>query len=454
VAHALGRHVVLVGHMGAGKSTLGGEVAQRLGRPFHDIDREIERAHGDIGELFVRGGEAAFRELEATFVREVCDRRRPVVVAVGGGAVETRGLLEELDALVVFLDVDVDTAWDRARGSGRPLARDEAEFRARYERRRPLYDGVADARASDSDGIVLAAAGVRFAPHDEARGGAVVADERLAELHGLEPAHLLPAGERAKTLDEAARLWRALRLERGQTLVAVGGGSTTDVAGFVAATYLRGVDWIAVPSTLVGQVDAAIGGKTGIDLAEGKNFVGAFHWPLETVLDTTLLETLPEEEWANGRAEVVKTGLLAGEPLWEVPREEQIRRAAAFKASVCLRDPYEQGERAQLNLGHTFAHALETASGYELPHGRALALGLVAALRLSGLEDEVRMVKDVLQPVPPRLDLDAAWEALRRDKKSRGGRPRFVLLEAPGRPRLGVEVDEADARSALAALIE
>ena len=454
MAHALNRHLVLVGYMGAGKSTLGEVAARRLGRPFRDVDREIERSHGEISDLFAREGEPAFRELEAGFVRDVCDRRRPAVVAVGGGAVETPGLLEELDALVVFLDVDVDTAWRRVQGTRRPLASDEREFRARYERRRPLYERVADARAADAEGIVLASAGLRFASLRDARGDAIVADERVAELHRVEAAHRLPAGERAKTAAEAERLWRALRIERGQTLVAVGGGSTTDVAGFVAATFLRGVEWVAVPSTLVGQVDAAIGGKTGIDLPEGKNLVGAFHWPLETVLDTALLETLPEEEWANGRAEVVKTGLLAGEPLWELGREEQIRKAAAFKSAVCLRDPYEHGERAQLNLGHTFAHALETASGYELPHGRALALGLVAALRLSALEEQARLVEELLRPVPVRVDPEVAWEALGRDKKSHGGRPRFVLLDAPGRPRLEAEVDEADARATLAALIE
>jgi shikimate kinase / 3-dehydroquinate synthase len=454
VAHALDRHLVLVGFMGAGKSTLGVEAAARLGRPFHDIDREIESAHGDIGELFAREGESAFREVEAAFVRDACTRRQPGVVAVGGGAVETQRLLDELDVLVVLLEVDAETAWERSRGSRRPLAQDEAAFRARYELRRPLYDAVADARAADVDGVVLAAAGVRFDSHREVRGDATVADERVAELHGLETTHRVPAGEKAKTVAEAERLWRELRLDRDQLLVAVGGGSTTDLAGFVAATYLRGIDWVPVPSTLAGQVDAAIGGKTALDLPEGKNLVGAFHWPVETVIDPGLLETLPAEEWTNGDAEVVKTGLLAGEALWELPLEERIRRAAAFKAAVCLNDPYERGERAQLNLGHTFAHALEAASGYSLPHGRAVALGLVAALRLSGLDDHARLVEELLQPARARVDADAAWKALVRDKKSRGGRPRFVLLDAPGRPRIGAEVDEPEARAVLASVIE
>jgi 3-dehydroquinate synthetase/shikimate kinase len=440
--------------MGAGKSTIGQEVAARLGRAFHDVDREVESTHGDIWELFAEQGESAFRELEANFVRDICGRREPSVVAVGGGAVETRQLLEELDALVVHLDVDVETAWERVRDSRRPLARDESEFRARYERRRPLYEQVAHARADDADGVVLSAAGVRFGSHRDAKGDAIVVDERVAELHTITAGHVVPAGERAKTLAQAEHLWRALQLDRVGTLVAIGGGSTTDLAGFVAATYLRGVDWIAVPSTVVGQVDAAIGGKTAVDLPEGKNLVGAFHWPAETLIDTAVLDTLPGEERANGLAEIVKAGLLAGRPIWELPLEEQIRAAATFKAAVSLRDPFERGERAQLNLGHTFAHALEAASGYGLPHGRAVALGLLAALRLSGLEDEAKLVDELLAPSPARVDRRAAWSALLRDKKARDGSPRFVLLDEPGKPRWGVEIEETTARAALDALIE
>ncbi len=454
MAHALDRHLVLIGFMGAGKSTIGADVAARLGRRFVDVDQEVESAHGPIWELFEREGEAAFRDVEAAFVREACSAREPAVIAVGGGAVETRSLLEELDAFVFLLDVDVDTAWLRVRRSQRPLARDEGEFSERYEARRPLYESVAHARGTDGDDVVLAAAGIRFAPHREARGDAVVVDERVAELHGIDATYVVPAGESAKTIAEAERLWRSLRLERGSTVAAVGGGSTTDLVGFVAATYLRGVDWKPVPSTLVGQVDAAIGGKTGIDLPEGKNLVGAFHWPDETIVDTTLLNTLPEDELRNGAAEVVKTGLLAGEPLWELPLAERVRRCASFKAALCLRDPLDRGVRAQLNLGHTFAHALEAASGFAVPHGRAVALGLTAALRLSELEDEAVTVEQILRPQRLQVDRDAAWDALMRDKKAVDGRPRLVLLEAPGRPLLGVDLDPAALRGALDGLIQ
>jgi 3-dehydroquinate synthetase len=214
---------------------------------------------------------------------------------------------------------------------------------------------------------------------------------------------------------------------------------------------MRGIDWVAVPTTLVGQVDAAIGGKTAIDLPGGKNLVGAFHWPVRTVIDPATLETLPEAEVANGMAEVVKTGLLAGEPLWELERAEAVRRCAAYKTAVCLRDPHDRGDRRQLNLGHTFAHALEAAAGFELPHGRAVALGLLAALRLSGLDTAA--VEETLHPEPVRVDRQLAWEAIARDKKVVGGVPQLILLDAPGRPRLGVELPEADVRAALDALI-
>jgi shikimate kinase/3-dehydroquinate synthase len=452
--NALDRHLVLVGFMGAGKSTIGAEVAERLGRPFFDIDREIENTHGELWDLFAQEGETAFREIEARFVRDTCARREPSVVAVGGGAVETRELIAGADALVVQIDVDIETAWARVQGSRRPLARDEQEFRTRFQRRRPLYAQVAHAHATEVDDVVLAAAGIRFGSHRDVGGETIVADERVAELHEITALHRVPAGERAKTLSEAERLWRALRVDRSSTVVAVGGGSTTDLVGFVAATYLRGVDWIAVPSTLVGQVDAAIGGKTAIDLPEGKNLVGAFHWPDAVVIDLELLATLPQDELENGRAELVKTGLLAGEPLWELSLSEQVRRAAAFKAAVCLRDPRDRGERAQLNLGHTFAHALEAAAAYALPHGRAVALGLVASLRLSGLEEQLRAVEYLLHPRPVSVDRDVAWGALMRDKKGRDGRPRLVLLDAPGAPRWDVDLDPKDVRAALDALIE
>ena len=374
------------------------------------------------------------------------------------------------DTLTIWLDVDVDTCWERVRASDRPLAHDEAEFRRLYAERRSLYAEVADVVARDVDDVALAAAGVvvergalrrlgELVPGDGAV--ALISDPHVAGIHGMDAqlalgarlaeTHELPPGEEAKTLAAVDRVWQELRLDRSGTIVALGGGCTTDAAGFAAATYLRGIAWTAVPTSLVAQVDAAIGGKTAIDLPEGKNLVGAFHWPARTVVDPALLETLPEPQRLEGMAEVVKTGLLAGEALWELPDEDLVRRCAAFKAAVCLRDPHERGERAILNLGHTFAHGLEAAAGYEgLTHGRAVALGLLAALRLSGRDTDV--VEELLRPQPARVDRERAWEAMQRDKKARGGELRLVLLGDDG-PRTDVAVAEEDVRRELDRLI-
>jgi shikimate kinase / 3-dehydroquinate synthase len=468
VAHALDRHLALAGFMGARKTTIGREVAGRLGRPFVDLDGEIERRTGSsVAELFESRGEAGFRAVEEEIAGEVLRSAEPTVVALGGGAVLSAATRETLAAraFILLIEVGVDEAWRRVGGSRRPLAQDEDEFRRRYDERLPVYEAVADARARDETGVVLAAGGVHVQLGAlELLGSLVpgegpaelVSDARVAGIHGMDAqlalgrrlagTHELPSGEEAKELATVQRLWSALRLDRAGTLVALGGGCTTDAAGFAAATYLRGVAWVAVPTTLVGQVDAAIGGKTAIDLPEGKNLVGAFHWPERVVIDPALLETLPERELRQGRAELVKTSLLAG-------RELDVRGAAAFKTAVCLRDPREQGPRAMLNLGHTFAHALEAASGYDLPHGDAVALGLVAALRLSDNAAALDTVRRELDPKPVAVDREAAWSALRRDKKRSGGRVRLVLLPQNGHPEWGVELPDDDVRAELDLLI-
>jgi shikimate kinase / 3-dehydroquinate synthase len=467
VAHALDRHVALIGFMGAGKSTLGAEVAHRLGRRLVDLDHEIARsARQTIPELFEQRGEVEFRVLEAEATVNTLENERPAVLALGGGAVETPRIRRSLGehALTVWVDVDPATAWGRVGGTGRPLARDEESFRALYERRRPLYEECADVRASEAEEVVLAAAGIlveagslgRLAELVPAGEAEVLADATVLGLHGspLEaPVHALRAGEEAKSLGAVERIWHELRLDRHGTIVAFGGGCTTDAAGFAAAAYLRGIRWVPVPTTLVGQVDASIGGKTAVNLPEGKNLVGAFHWPERTVIDPALLETLPEAERRAGMAEVVKTGLLAGEPYWELSDADLVRRCAAYKAAVCLRDPYERGERAILNLGHTFAHALEAAGGYSrVSHGEAVALGLLAALRLSGLD--TKPVEKTLSPKPVHVNREAAWAALARDKKAQAGKPRLVLLEAPGKPVTGVDRPEHEVRAALDELID
>ena len=454
--NALGRHVALVGFMGAGKSTLYGPVAARLGRPGYDLD---EGATAFIEQH----GLEQFRAQELQRTLFSLEGRVPSVFALGGGAVMLEEVRAELarSAFTVLLDVDADTAWERVRGGDRPLAQDETSFRALYEERQPLYRAVADAVAHDEEGVVLAAASVHHELGALERLGelvpgtgpvALVADSTVMGIHGpaaqqalgdrLVSTHDLPPGEEAKQLSVVERLWHELRLDRSGTIVALGGGALTDTAGFAAAAYLRGIPWVAVPTTLVGQVDAGIGGKTAIDIPQGKNLVGAFHWPARVVVDEALLATLPERELRQGRAELIKTELLAGRPL-------DVRGAAAYKGALCLRDPHDRAERQWLNLGHTFAHALEAAADFDLPHGEAVALGLLAALRLSGRD--TAPVVDALDPQPVAVDPGRAWQALLRDKKRSGEAINLVLLGEHG-PYVEARSPE-DVRAALDTLI-
>jgi shikimate kinase / 3-dehydroquinate synthase len=462
--NALDRHLALIGFMGAGKTTLAEAVAGRIGRRSVDADRLLEgRAQISIGAFFAQRGETEFRVAEASLVRELFRQSPPAVVALGGGAVKTpevQSVLRER-AFTVLVEIDVETAWKRSKDTDRPNAQDEGVFRRLYEERQPLYRGAADAVANDADGVILAAAGIHHELGALERIGelvpgsgpvALVADSTVMGIYGaaaqtalgdrLQSTHEVPAGEAAKQLHVLERLWSELRLDRAGTVVALGGGALTDAAGLAAAMYLRGIPWVAVPTTLVGQVDAGIGGKTAIDIPQGKNLVGAFHWPARVVIDEALLETLPERERRQGEAERIKTELLAGRPL-------DIRAAAAYKASLCLRDPHDRGDRQWLNLGHTFAHALEAAADFDLPHGEAVALGLLAALRLSGRDPAA--VTEALDPQPVQVDRERAWAALLRDKKRTGDEINLVLLGDDG-PYLEARSSD-EVRAALDTLI-
>jgi len=265
----------------------------------------------------------------------------------------------------------------------------------------------------------------------------------------------IPDGEQYKTLDTVARLYAdfvAARLDRGGTVVALGGGVVGDTAGFAAATYMRGVRLVQIPTSLLAMVDSSVGGKVGVDLPQGKNLVGAFKQPEAVLIDPDVLETLPDREWRCGLAEVIKHGLLADAGLLDLAgavgaspqgvdrsrMAELIRRAVQVKVSVVEQDPYESGVRAHLNLGHTFAHAIEQVSGYRWPHGEAVAVGLVAAARLSfalGLCDQTLPVRieAILTALglPHRLgalEPEALIRAMSTDKKWQAGQTRFILL--------------------------
>jgi shikimate kinase / 3-dehydroquinate synthase len=471
--------LVLIGFMGAGKSTAARALAGA------DSDALVEAELGaTIEAFFDREGEAAFREVEERVVCELLDRG-PEVVALGGGAVLSERVREALrDHTVVLLEIDADRAWQRASGRGRPLARDRAAFERRFAERLPVYEAVADAFVPGDDArAALAAlqagpAGARMVWAHAASGSYpvwfgdeawpqlerafVLSDETVAQLYG----HRLPSvglaiapGEGSKTLASAQAVWEALAVAghtRADTLLAVGGGVVGDLGGFCAATYQRGMPVVHVPTTVVAQVDSAYGGKTGVDLPQAKNYVGAYHQPAAVHVVPSTLETLPARERAAGYAEVVKTGLIAGGPLWEAVRAgarddpDTVLACARTKLRIVAADERDAGLRQVLNLGHTVAHALETVTRYSrLLHGEAVALGLLAALRLSGQDALRNEVAELLSGAGLPLSVsgvDAAEvaRATRMDKKRLGEKVPFVLVEAPGHVTPGHGVDDHD----------
>jgi len=273
----------------------------------------------------------------------------------------------------------------------------------------------------------------------------------------------MPDGEQYKTLATTAQLYVDFvreGLDRSGTVIALGGGVVGDTVGFAAATYMRGVRLVQMPTSLLAMVDSSVGGKVGVDIPEGKNLVGAFKQPAVVLIDTDVLDTLPEREWRCGMAELIKHGLLADALLLDmaahsqtVDRAELVCRAIQVKVDVVTEDPYERGIRAHLNLGHTFAHAIERVTHYGWLHGEAVAVGLVAAARLSyalGLADAALpgQVESILTTVglPVRLgDLDAEqlYAAMGTDKKWQSGKSRFVLLRGVGHAEIVNDVPKA-----------
>ena len=332
--------------------------------------------------------------------------------------------------------------------------------------------------------------GELYTRHVAGARAAIVTDRTVERLHARRALQALkargvdaqvvpvPAGESSKSLEWADRLYTRLiwgRFDREAVIVALGGGVVIDLAGFVAATYLRGVRWVVVPTTLLAQVDASVGGKTGVNHRLGKNLIGAFHQPEFVLIDPETLRTLPERERWSGLVEAIKHGLIRDEALFErLERELEalarledvsaleavIARSVAIKAEIVARDEREAtGLRALLNLGHTVGHALEAATGYRaLTHGEAVAWGLLAEAwiarargRLSpeAFERVVRLLARVPKPsLPEDLANEELLEYIRRDKKARRGGLRLVLLEGIGRAELA-EVEEAEILQAL-----
>ena len=519
--------VVLVGLPGSGKSVVGRRLANRHGATFVDLDERIEhRAGRPIPEIFAEEGEAAFRAHERAAIAALgpADTGAALarVVASGGGAVvdpRNRWNLYR-GRMSVWLDGRPEVLAQRLRRSPnvRPLivgrdpvaaVRDLAAKRQRFYaaaavriNRVPEVHGVVDAveaalrtaapdttRLLDAEtrigryvlGEGIAARGVADALRGlEARRAIVVSEPGAWQFAGRTLAEalaadgwpveqvLLPQGEDAKRLtviEDAARQLARLRIERAEPIVAVGGGALGDAAGFLAATFLRGIPFIQVPTTLVAQIDSAIGGKTGVDLPEGKNLLGAFHQPIAIIVDVAFLATLPERQLRAALGEAVKMAALGDERLFELLEAdgeaiahanadvaargavaELVERAGWGKVEVVAADERERGTtdgRITLNLGHSLGHAVEAAAGYrDLLHGEAVAYGLRAACsigqamgvtpsdraaRITGLLDRLGLARDPL-PYP----LPTVLGHLATDKKHAAGQLRWVLPTAEG----------------------
>ena len=507
--------IVFIGFMAAGKTRAAQAVAERLGLGVTDTDDLLEGELGEpISSFFEREGEVEFRRREERLVVSVLNALASQVggpssvVALGGGTIESEAVRRALgDHMPVWCDVDEETAWERASGSDRPLAVDRATFAERFATRRPLYESLARAilpsAARDAAGPAapwLAAMqgtpGVRMVWAESESGSypaivgegaigllddarealpealpartfCVADDEALRHHRSLLPRAEAVIGvqgaETSKTIAEAERILGELSsagANRDDCVLAFGGGVVGDLAGFCAATYQRGVPLVQAPTTLVAQVDSAYGGKTGVDLPQAKNYVGAYHLPTAVLADPATLATLPHEELAAGFVEVVKTALIAGDPLWSRVREiesldpaaltDVIFACARTKIDVVASDERDSGERMVLNLGHTIGHAIEAETAYKrYRHGEAVGLGLLAVLRLSDadrLRDEVEgLLASHGLPVSldPSVSTDGVLEAMGRDKKQTREGLGFVLLSEPGEPRWGQRV-EAD----------
>lgn len=513
--------IALVGLPGSGKSSVAAALAGRLVWTWTDLDAEIEQASSrPVAEILRDDGEPAFRRLEFDVLRRVLARGAPAVIACGGGVLtvdEARTLLLDR-ASVVWLDAPDAVLLERlGDGAGRPLL--EGDPRAALPRLRASRTATyarAHLRVSAADSVddtasriaaVLHGA-VRVAIPDraytvEVRPGAladvelhlpgdaarvaIVAERRLARPVRELASSLrrsgravsvfgLVGGEGLKTWASAGRLLQRLsraHLQRGDAIVAVGGGTVGDLCGFVAATYLRGIAWLNVPTTLLAMVDSAIGGKTGVNLPQGKNLAGAIWQPRAVICDTQLLATLSGRDYGSAFAEIVKYCMISEDGL--VPLIDQhidrlrerdpelvaevVRRCVAIKAAVVAADEREGGLRAILNYGHTVGHAIEAASGFgPINHGEAIAVGMHVAGRLSMQfagcpADDIAWQDQTLQryglEVVRAIDPARVLRHIAADKKSTAAGVAWVLLERRGVPQRGCHVPDESVRDAL-----
>lgn len=518
------QNIILTGFMGTGKTTVGRLLAERLGYEFVDTDEMIVSRDGRaIADIFQQEGEAAFRAWEARVAQELA-ARHGVVIATGGrlmldpdnaAALQATGdvfclvahpqeILARLAADGVrrpLLEVDsperrvAELLAQRAAGYGRFTqvttdGRTPAEVAALIDR----LHGKAVLTVRHPHGRYNVIVGEDLLPHLRLVAAvdgpvALITDSNVGPLYAarcgdVACAVTIPAGEAHKTLSTVNGIYSQLLaagLDRKGTVVALGGGVVGDIAGFVAATYMRGVEFVQCPTSLLAMVDASVGGKTGVDLPQGKNLVGAFKQPTAVLADVGTLRTLPPEEFAAGMAEVIKHGLIGAPALFARLESERWRRDEALgapralqtlltdaiqvKRDVVEEDPFEQGRRAVLNLGHTFGHAIEQVSGYRVRHGEGVAMGLVAAAHLAAalghcdaaLQGRIEAVLTRVG-LPTRIPAEFAprtiYQAMFSDKKKAAGRLRFILIRDVGDVFVTGEVGETAVLATLAACRE
>ena len=497
-------HIFLYGPPGTGKSTVGKILAHNLSLPFVDLDQVIELKAGMIiSKIMKQKGESAFRSLETSALIDLEDERDSVV-ALGAGALlhdENRAFAENRGK-VILLMAELETLIERLQNDSgkRPLLKGnlQEKLTSLLEKSNEHYnsfpvilhveDGSADQNAhqvqvvlgrhhlsamGEYDVIVQSVAQIGNLFHERGlQNPIIVTDENVAKFHaekaaaslrssGFEPKVLtIPAGEIFKTLETVTNLWHGFlenELDRKSTVIALGGGVIGDMAGFVASTYMRGISWVGVPTSLLSMVDASLGGKTGFDLPEGKNLIGSFYPPKLVLADPQLLHTLPEAELISGLAEVVKHGIISHPELFSLCSRgldwvknnltEIIKRAIAVKIRIIEEDPYEKGFRAVLNFGHTVGHAVELVSKFSIRHGEAIAIGMVAeakyAVRIgvaakSVEEAIVESLKGLGLPVdiPKEMPREEIIRTMWTDKKKNVNAVRFALPVEIGKIKL------------------
>jgi 5-deoxy-5-amino-3-dehydroquinate synthase len=504
---ALREHVLLLGAMGSGKTSVGTLLATALGRPFIDSDAELHKRGLDAKALLVASGRDALHDVEAEVVQQAVATPLPAVIAAAASVIDddaTRKVISE-GATTVYLRASTSTLVARiADDPVRPVIGEVAdEIAALNAPRLGLYEEIADlvvdvdGRAPEAIAESIVAAltrevtvplGSRSYPvligpgvvrrlrevlPSSAKRAAIVTQQQIGITvdPGIESAtFFIGDGESAKSIATIERLCRDFAnfgLTRADVIIAVGGGVVTDAAGFAASCYHRGMAYVNVSTTLLGQIDAAVGGKTAVNIPEGKNLIGAFWQPAAVICDTDTLTTLPEREWRSGLGEMAKYAFLGVENLASMSITDAVEACVRLKAEVVSEDEREGASRMLLNYGHTLAHALEAAGfadgpgrdGIDLRHGEAVAIGIAFAARLAeglgridaaGVRRHLAVLRTYGLPteIPAGIDVEEVLVRMARDKKATDGLT--FILDSPAGCEIVRDVSADSIRAAFA----